>query len=208
MAYFPMFVNIEEQNCLLIGGGKVALRKLEYLQDFGARVTLVAEEILPEIKEKEGFILIEKSYEESGVDLEDYMLVILATNDKAFNHKMSQACKELRIPVNAVDDKEACSFILPSYLKEENLVAAFSSGGDAPVAVQYLKEKNRKFITPNLGKLVSYLGSLRPRVKAEYKSIKERKAIYQEILQTGVREKWLMPLEEAAKTLMREKGKE
>ena len=208
MAYFPMFVNIEEQNCLLIGGGKVALRKLEYLQDFGARVTLVAEEILPEIKEKEGFILIEKSYEESGVDLEDYMLVILATNDKAFNHKMSQACKELRIPVNAVDDKEACSFILPSYLKEENLVAAFSSGGDAPVAVQYLKEKNRKFITPNLGKLVSYLGSLRPRVKAEYKSIKERKAIYQEILQTGVREKRLMPLEEAAKTLMREKGKE
>ncbi len=199
MAYFPMFINIEEKDCLLIGGGRVALRKLEYLQDFGARVTVLAREILPEIREKENIRIIEKSYEEADLVLEEYILVILATDDGAFNRQITRLCREKRIPVNVVDQPKECSFILPAYLKEENLLAAFSTGGDSPVVAQYLKEENKKLLTPWLGKLTSYLGSLRPRVKEELATMEERKALYQWILHTGLKEKRLLPLEEAIK---------
>lgn len=205
MAYFPMFINIEEEECLLIGGGRVALRKLEYLQDFGARVTVLAKEILPEIREKEGIRLIEKSYKEADVVLEDYLLVIVATDDGAFNQQITRLCREKRIPVNVVDQPKECSFILPAYLKEENLLAAFSTGGDSPVVAQYLKEKNREFLTPWLGKLTGYLGSLRPIVKKELQTMEERKSLYQKILARGLKEKRLLSLEEAEKELLEDK---
>ena len=205
MAYFPMFINIEEEECLLIGGGRVALRKVEYLQDFGARVTVLAKEILPEIREKEGIRLIEKSYEEADVVLEDYLLVIVATDDGAFNQQITRLCREKRIPVNVVDQPKECSFILPAYLKEENLLAAFSTGGDSPVVAQYLKEKNREFLTHWLGKLTGYLGSLRPIVKKELQTMEERKSLYQKILDRGLKEKRLLSLEEAEKEILEDK---
>lgn len=204
MAYFPMFINIEEEDCLLIGGGRVALRKLEYLQDFGARVTVLAKEVLPEIREKQNIRLIEKSYEEADILLEDYLLVILATDDGAFNQQITRLCREKRIPVNVVDQPKECSFILPAYLKEENLLAAFSTGGDSPVVAQYLKEKNRSLLTPWLGRLTSYLGSLRPKVKAELSTMEERKTLYQKVLDTGLKEKRLLSLEEALKACAEE----
>lgn len=199
MAYFPMFIDIENKSCLVIGGGKVALRKVEYLRDFGAQVTVLAKQILPEIREMDGVESIEKSYEEADPRLEDYLLVIVATDDGSFNQKITKLCREKKIPVNVVDNPKECSFILPAYLKEEKLLAAFSSGGNSPLLAQHLKEKNREILTPWLGKLNSYLGSLRPEVKKVCRTMAERKAVYKKILEAGLKEKRFLPLEEALK---------
>ena len=84
--------------------------------------------------------------------------------------------------VNAVDQEADCSFIFPSYIKEKNLVAAFSSGGNSPVLTQYLKGKEKEILTPFLGELNEYMGQIREKVLAEYHTEAERKRVFKEIL--------------------------
>ena len=141
MAYFPMFVDLTDANCLVVGGGSVALRKVNVLLDFGAKVHVIAKEIsmdLAALSEKMDHLLLEQR-EFTPFDLQDRKLVIVATSDNELNGQIYMMCSEGGIPVNVVDDQEKCSFIFPSYIKEQNLVGAFSSGGNSPALTQYLK---------------------------------------------------------------------
>ena len=188
MAYFPMFVDITGQKCLIVGGGRVAKRKVQVLLDFGARVVLVAKEISDDIKEiaseksEDGNIsLHEKEFEDT--DIEGAMIVVVATGDKKLNDHIYALCREKRIPINVVDVKEMCSFIFPSYVREGNLVGAFSSSGNSPVLAKYLKDKTSAFLTKDLGELNEYLGQLRPQVFESIKDEPGRKACYEKILE-------------------------
>ncbi len=194
MAYFPMFVDLSEKPCLIVGGGKVACRKVKVMLDFGARVRVVAKEISQELRDlgrtladSEGQKLMEikrKSFEEK--DCDGIGLVIAATDDKALNHEIARYCKMQGIMVNAVDQKEDCSFIFPSYVKEGNLIAAFSSGGNSPVLTQYLKEKEVEILTPFLGDLNEAMGRLRQKVISEYDEENKRKEVLKEILYKAI----------------------
>ncbi len=84
--------------------------------------------------------------------------------------------------VNAVDQKADCSFIFPSYIREKNLVAAFSSGGNSPVLTQYLKGKEQEILTPFLGELNEYMGQIREAVLSGYDTEAERKSVFKEIV--------------------------
>lgn len=194
MAYFPMFVDLSEKPCLIVGGGKVACRKVKVMLDFGAKVRVVAKEISQELRDlertladSEGPKLMEikrKSFEEK--DCDGMGLVIAATDDKALNHEIARYCKMQGIMVNAVDQKEDCSFIFPSYVKEGNLIAAFSSGGNSPVLTQYLKEKEAEILTPFLGDLNEAMGRLRQKVISEYDEENKRKEVLKEILYKAI----------------------
>lgn len=194
MAYFPMFVDLSEKPCLIVGGGKVACRKVKVMLDFGAKVRVVAKEISQELRylertlaDSEGPKLMEikrKSFEEK--DCDGIGFVIAATDDKALNHEIAQYCKVQGIMVNAVDQKEDCSFIFPSYVKEGNLIAAFSSGGNSPVLTQYLKEKEVEILTPFLGDLNEAMGRLRQKVISEYDEENKRKEVLKEILYKAI----------------------
>ncbi len=199
MAYFPMFIDITGGDCLIIGGGKVALRKVQVLLDFEANVTVIAPHICEEIKgiaasqkidnirnEEIKVTYIERNYTLS--DCDDRLLVIAATDDHKENHDIAEYCKERRIPVNAVDQKEDCSFIFPSYVKEKDLVAAFSSAGSSPLLTQILKEEEKKVLTPYLGALNDALGSIRGEVKEAFATEKERKAVYLMIYERAMKE--------------------
>lgn len=184
MSYFPMFIELKGKSCLIVGGGKIALRKVEVLKDFGAQVVLIAPVILPEIKKIKGVVCREKCFERE--DLEGQELVVAATDDQELNHRISEVCRKEKIPVNAVDQTEDCSFIFPAYLKEGEVVAAFSSGGQSPVITQYLKAEMQPVMTPRLGELAACLGSLRKAVHQSVKTEEARKKIYREILQFGL----------------------
>lgn len=199
-AYFPMFIEIEGRNCLIIGGGRIALHKIRVLQDFGAQIQVVAPEILPEIRELENVACCQKYFEKE--DLRGQAMVIAATDDQEQNRRISRMCREEKIPVNAVDQPEDCSFIFPAYLKEGDVVAAFSSGGKSPVVVQYLKEQARPILTPLLGQLAVFLGSLRPKVQ-KISPMETRKKIYKRLLQLGL-EKREVPSEEMAERVIRD----
>ena len=189
MAYFPMFVDMTERECLIVGGGNVAYRKVMVMLDFGAKVTVVAEDICDELRKltiddtanKENRItFIKRKFEQK--DCDGMEMVIAATDDNALNHEIAEYCKAKGIMVNAVDQKADCSFIFPSYIKEKNLVAAFSSGGNSPVLTQYLKGKEKEILTPFLGELNEYMGHIREKVIAEYDTEAERKRVFKEIL--------------------------
>ena len=199
MAYFPMFVDMTERECLIVGGGNVAYRKVIVMLDFGAKVTVVAENICDELRKlklddiasedntgsytanKENRItFIKRRFERK--DCDGMEMVIAATDDNALNHEIAEYCKAKDIMVNAVDKKADCSFIFPSYIKEKNLVAAFSSGGNSPVLTQYLKGKEQEILTPFLGELNEYMGQIREKVIAQYDTEAERKRVFKEIL--------------------------
>ena len=199
MAYFPMFVDMAERECLIVGGGNVAYRKVIVMLDFGAKVTVVAEDICDELRKltiddiasedktgsytanKENRItFIKRRFEPK--DCDGMEMVIAATDDNALNHEIAEYCKAKDIMVNVVDQKADCSFIFPSYIKEKNLVAAFSSGGNSPVLTQYLKGKEQEILTPFLGELNEYMGLIREKVIAQYDTEAERKRVFKEIL--------------------------
>lgn len=199
MAYFPMFVDMTKRECLIVGGGNVAYRKVIVMLDFGAKVTVVAEDICDELrkltiddiasKDKSGsytankenrITFIKRRFERK--DCDGMEMVIAATDDSVLNHEIAEYCKAKDIMVNAVDQKADCSFIFPSYIKEKNLVAAFSSGGNSPVLTQYLKGKEQEILTPFLGELNEYMGQIRERVIAQYDTQAERKRVFKEIL--------------------------
>ncbi len=189
MAYFPMFVDITGQKCLIIGGGRVALRKVQVLLDFGAQVVVVAKEISEEIRKlvqnddgsATGLFLYEKEFEDK--DIEGAALVVVATNNNELNARISGLCNNAGVPVNVVDDKEKCSFIFPSYVKEGDLVGAFSSGGNSPVLAKYLKDKTTDFLTSDLGQLNEQLGKWRPLVIERISGDSGRKAVFERILE-------------------------
>lgn len=179
MAYFPMFVDIKKKKCLIVGGGTVALRKVQVLLDFGADVVVVAPEVIPKIKEYP-VTVYQRNFEKE--DLQGCELVVAATDDAGLNHEIAEAAQKQKIPVNAVDQQEDCSFIFPSYVREQELVGAFSSGGNSPVLTQYLKKYMAQILTAELGEANAYLGSIRPVVKKELDTEAMRKKVYQQVL--------------------------
>ncbi len=184
MAYFPMFVDLTDANCLIVGGGDVALRKVKTLLDFGAKVHLIAKEISMEIaalSEETDHLLLEQR-EFTPFDLQDRKLVVVATNDSELNGQISMMCNEGNIPVNVVDDVDNCSFIFPSYIKEQNLVGAFSSGGNSPALTQYLRNREKEILTPRLGELNEMLGRWRKPITELFPLESSRKSAFEQLI--------------------------
>lgn len=188
MAYFPMFVNLKNQLCLVVGGGTVAYRKVNVLLEFEARVVVVGENICDEIyeiaKKSSRLELQKKCFEDA--DCDNMFMVVAATDDKMLNHHIAEICNSKNIMVNAVDQKEDCSFIFSSYIKEKNLIAAFSSGGNSPVLTQYLKSREKEILTPFLGELNEYMGKIRKHVIENYDTEEKRKEIFQKIINRAI----------------------
>lgn len=205
MAYFPMFVQLEGRPCLVVGGGRVALRKARALRDFGALVTVVADKILEDIKRMEGVVWREGNF--CPADLKGQALVVAAMDDKEENHRVSVLCRERRIPVNAVDQIEDCGFIFPAYVKQGEVVAAFSSGGQSPAVAQYLKGRMEPEMTETLGELAAQLGKARERVK-KMEPAEVRKGVYEEIFRRGLEFGRPLSREELEEILARPGGEE
>ncbi len=140
---------------------------------------VVAPEVISKIKEYP-VTVYQRNFEKE--DLQGCELVVAATDDAGLNHEIAEAAQKQKIPVNAVDQQEDCSFIFPSYVREQELVGAFSSGGNSPVLTQYLKKYMAQILTAELGEANAYLGSIRPVVKRELDTETMRKKVYQQVL--------------------------
>lgn len=180
MAYFPMFVDMKNKNCLIVGGGFVALRKARMMLEFEANVRVIAPVLAKELYEVKGICLEEREF--SFHDLEEQDMVIAATNLVELNEEIAAACKKRRISVNVVNLPEAGSFICPAYEKTGSVVAAFSSGGKNPAITQYLKKKIKPWMTKELAEQAEYLGSVRSKVKQQLEEKGKRKLAYEQLL--------------------------
>jgi len=162
MALFPMFVDLKDHECLVIGAGEVALRKIEQLIKFSPRLSVIAPEIHPEIRtlaQEHSIQLIERGYELS--DCEGRFLVIGALDDLGEQEKIYNYCIQSKIPVNCVDSPALCSFIFPALIVEGDLCVAINTAGRAPAVSSALRQYLTKLIPPTIGELIDHVHEIR-----------------------------------------------
>lgn len=185
MAYFPFMVDIKGKQCLVAGGGGIALHKVRILLGFEADIKVVAPEICEELKTLEGDSLKLVEREFLDVDVEDADFVIAATDEETLNYHISDLCRQRGILVNAVDMKEACSFIFPALIQDKDLLVAISSGGQSPAAVSFVKNRIKESMPEYFGEMLEQLGAYRDFVLEHVDTAGKRKAIFYRLLEYG-----------------------
>ena len=189
MDFLPLYFQLHNKPCLIIGGGSIALRKATLLHKAGAVIYVVARKINTQLES-----LARDSGGNSRIadytisDLENKLLVIAATDDNDLNAQVSIDAHDQHIPVNVVDSPELCSFILPSIIDRSPLVIAVSSGGKSPVLARMLRAKIEATIPSAYGQLANLVGGFRDRVKARFKDIDNRRNFWEETLQGPIAE--------------------
>lgn len=203
MDYFPVFLDLKNRLCLLIGGGEVATRKGRMLAKAGARLRIVAPDIsaeLRELAEKNQGELHEREYQSS--DLRDCVLAIAATDSESLNKKISADAQALNLPVNVVDTPALCTYITPAIIDRSPLVIAVSSGGEAPVLARLVRTKLETLIPAGYGKLAQIASQWRERIKARFSDGDSRRKFWEKILQGPAAELMMNGQEEAANTFI------
>ena len=180
MSYFPFYIDIKGKKCVVIGGGSVALRKIEKLIWFEPDITVIAPEISAEIYSIHGIRIIKREFSDS--DLDGAFFVITATNNKKLNERIFRMCIEKSILVNTVDDKEKCSFIFPAIVKRENITVAVSTGGKSPIYARYMRENIERILDDRTDEIIGCLSDVRSRIKREISVEENRKLAFERIL--------------------------
>ena len=164
MALFPLFVELDGLDILIVGGGQVAKRKALSLAEYGALVRLVAPKFCRELEEDGRFRLTRRGFLES--DLEGASLVISATGDRELNRCVSLLCRERGLPVNVVDEPADCSFIFPALLRRGALSAGITTGGLDEALPQGMES------------MLDWLGARRGEIKRRVPDITRRSGLF------------------------------
>ena len=141
--YYPIFLNLQDQPVLIIGAGKVALRKASGLLEAGARVTVVSPQFDPGF---DGLPVrrIEREFEPE--DLADVRLVFAATNARSVNRQAGELARARGIPANIADSPAECAFIVPARVNREDVQIAISTGGESPSLAAALRRKLERWL--------------------------------------------------------------
>ncbi len=189
MDYLPIFVDLKDRRCVVIGGGEVGARKVSLLLSAGARVTVfdpALGETLARLK-TEG--KIEHRSEQFKPEwLDGCTLAIAATSDKAVNQAVHDAAVARNIPVNVVDQPALCTFIMPSIIDRSPIVAAVSSGGRSPVLARMIRTRLESLIPTAYGRLGRLAEQYREKVKAHFKNPPRRRTFWEEVLDGPIAE--------------------
>lgn len=180
MAYFPMFIELQNAPVLVVGGGKVALRKVKKLLPYGADITVVAPKMEKELEELSEVVKIHREFDSSDL-LSCPTMVIAATDQKEVNEQIAYRCKEQNIPVNVADDVENCSFLFPSLVKKGKLTAGICTGGSSPTAAIYCKERLQEALPDSMDEILDWLEEKRSELKAEIPTQSTRAGIFRKV---------------------------
>ncbi|WP_035051818.1 siroheme synthase CysG [Andreprevotia chitinilytica] len=184
MDYFPLFLKLSDQRCLLIGGGEVATRKARLLLEAGAQLTLAAPELTAELtalRDTGRITHIANPYHASQLD--GQRLVIAATDDAAVNARIFADCETRGILINAVDSPEHCRFIVPAIVDRSPVIVAISSGGNAPVLARQVKAKIEALLPYGYATLARLAGQLRDAVKTKFSDERARRLFWETALE-------------------------
>ena len=162
MDYLPVFLRVKSQPVLVVGGGSVALRKALWLLKAGAQVSVVAPHIVPELEQRAAAgELTWLDAEFTPAQLHGAVAVVAATGERAVNAAVSHAARELRVPVNVVDDAELSTFIFPAIVDRSPVLVAVSSSGTAPVLARRVRAQIEALLPGRLGALAHFMGAQR-----------------------------------------------
>jgi precorrin-2 dehydrogenase/sirohydrochlorin ferrochelatase len=187
MAYYPIALDITDRKALVVGGGMIALRKVQTLLDFGACVMVVSSEVVTEIKTlaESGRIKFElRGYRSE--DITGAAIVIAATDNREVNTQVSTDAHTANIPVNVVDAPELCSFIVPSIVKRGDLTISINTAGKSPALARQVREKIEKVIGPEYSEFANLLGEIRELAKDRIADQHIREQAFKKILASEI----------------------
>ena len=172
MTAFPLFIELENKPCLVLGGGNVALRKVKTLLKYGADVTVWAKDFLEDFKELEaaGSVkCVERILEFSICDevLNKFTMVICATSDAVLNHAVCEMAKRQHIWVNSATDKEDSNFIFPAVVVRGNVSVGVSSSSKTPSLTKHVRTKIDALLPEWYADFENRLKELRQMVRQE-----------------------------------------
>ncbi len=204
MDIFPISLKLQQQHCLLVGGGRIAYRKALLLHRAGAVIDVIAPEIdndlLQLVQDRQG------QHYAMGFDpafaLAHYRLVIAATNDALVNQQVFITCEAQNILVNSVDDPPHCRFMVPAIVDRSPLLIAIATNGASPVLARQIRTQLESTIPSAMGQLVKFSGQWRARVKAKISNPDQRRVFWEDVYASGIKEQIFQGNQSHAEQLM------
>jgi uroporphyrin-III C-methyltransferase/precorrin-2 dehydrogenase/sirohydrochlorin ferrochelatase len=189
MQHLPIFLDVQAAPALLVGGGRIAARKLALLRSAGANVTVVAPAACPEIAgqaARSELAWHARAFEPR--DIAGTRVVFAATDDTAVNDAVAQAARAAGIPVNVADDGERSSFILPAIVDRSPLLVAVSSGGVAPKLATAVRARIEALLDQSWARFAQFAERWRQSIRARRPALAARRRLYEWLLDGPVAE--------------------
>ena len=203
MDFLPVFLNIKGKQCLVVGGGGVAVRKASVLLQAGAKIRIVAPQLEEAFALPSGSEYLAERFNPTHLD--GMTLAFAATGDAAINEQVSREAKQRNIPVNVVDNPGLCSFIMPAILDRSPLVVAFSTGGASPVLARLMRGRLEALIPQAYGRLAAFAERFRNTIKQHITVPAQRRIFWEDVLDGAVAEKVFAGDEQAAEAMLLDK---
>lgn len=183
MDYLPIFLDLKQQDCLVVGGGSVATRKVKLLLKAQAKVSVVS----PEISDALGTLVkqgqlrwVQSIFKAEHIT--DQRLIIAATDNEQVNHLVHDIAKQKHILTNLTDNPDDSDFIFASVLDRSPIIVAVSSGGESPVLARNLRARLETLIPPAYSKLGELMGKYRETVKQKFGELRQRRQFWDSVL--------------------------
>jgi precorrin-2 dehydrogenase/sirohydrochlorin ferrochelatase len=167
---FPINLNLEGRSCLVVGAGRIGLRKTEQLLAAGARVTVVAPEVIGDFAGLP-VTIHQRAFELT--DLDGQRLVITATGNRELDQLIYDTCDERGIWINSADDPDRCAFTLPAVVRRGDLMVTVSTGGNSPALSSWMRQKLEALVGPEFEEVVNELAHERELIHAEGRSTED-----------------------------------
>lgn len=185
--YYPVLLDLRDRRAVVVGGGTIAEGKVAPLVDAGAAVTVIAPDLTPglAVRAREGrFTHVARAY--APGDLAGAHLAIAATDDPEVNHAVHAEAEAGGVLINVVDDPPYCGFILPSILRQGDLVVAVSTSGNAPALAVRIRERLERELGEEYGRFLELAGSIRAPLAERFPDFQIRKRLWYRLVDSDV----------------------
>ena len=185
MKYYPVYLDLRDRPCLVIGGGTVAERKARALLEAGADVTIISPTLTPKLQElSESGKITHQQKKFSEKDLSGEFLVIAATDSAEVNTVAAQACKRKHTLVNVVAPSEESTFIVPSVVERGELLISVSTSGSSPALAKKIREELEVRYGPEYDLFLVKFAAIRKQVIEEGVDGAKRRSIFKAIVES------------------------
>ena len=187
MRYYPINLDIQKKNCLVVGGGGVGTRKVDNLLKCGARVTVISPEIstkLQELSKTEPLTLKFRPYR--SADLDGMFLVIGATDNESLNQQISRDAEARNTLCNIADRPAVCNFILPAVVRRDDLLITVSTSGKSPALSKKLRIKLEQQFGQEYGDLLKLMGAIRKKLLRQAHEPEAHKPLFEQLIDSGL----------------------
>ncbi|MFO8164342.1 MAG: precorrin-2 dehydrogenase/sirohydrochlorin ferrochelatase family protein [Thermodesulfobacteriota bacterium] len=189
MPYYPIFLDLNNQNILVVGGGEVAERKIKTLLMYGCTIYISSPHLTPYLQHLVATNKIHRiSHESLDTVMNDTFMVIAATDNAEANTNIASQAKKHNLLVNAVDQPKDCNFIMPSIVKRGNLQIAISTAGKSPALAKKIRKNLEHSFPPEYDSLTELLGTIRTKLLFQNQPSLKNKIIFQQLADSNLLE--------------------